>query len=298
MDSIILDTDVGVDDAVAIVTLLSYKKDAVKLIISSYGNVPVEKTTANTLKVLSLFNCDTPVLKGASEPLSGKFEDASHIHGGDGLGGLSKTLPNPKTKAIEGDFLQILYDKIKSLKQVAYITIGPLTNLYLLLNRFPDVKENITKVVTMGGGFKEHNVTKFAEFNIYSDPQSADYVLKNINDLTLVPLDLTNHVALTPKDIKKIRAHGTVLSDFMADVLDKNYENCIHFGEEGSTMHDATAVLCCLFPDLFTFLQTGVDVDCTENIGQTVLNSSRSNIKIADCDDKRMLIDKICECIR
>lgn len=298
MDSLILDTDVGVDDAVAIITLLSYKKQALKLIVSSFGNVPLENTTQNTLKILSLLNSNIPVLKGASAPISKPYEDASHIHGNDGLGGLSSKLPKPLNEPIEGDFLQILYDTIKKEKNVTYITIGPLTNLYLLLNRFPDVSENIKKVISMGGGINEHNVTEYAEFNIYADPESADFVLKNVKDITLVPLDLTNHVALTLDDIKKVKEHSTMLSDFMTLILEKNYENCVSYGEEGSTMHDATAVLCCLFPELFEFYQTGIDVDCINHIGQTVINNTRNNVKIASCKDTKTIINKIIDCIK
>ena len=198
---IILDTDPGIDDAVAMLVLRRLCPERIRLIVASYGNVALSHTVNNALTMRSLLNWDVPILRGAAHPASSQAVDASHIHGADGLGGLG--LSFPAGTALEGDFLQLLFDKIRSLGTVDYLTIGPLTNLALLLKRFPEVKNHIERVVTMGGGISMGNVTPYAEFNIYCDPQSAGFVLREVPDLSLVPLDTTTQVAFSLAQIER-----------------------------------------------------------------------------------------------
>lgn len=125
MNNIILDTDPGIDDAVAIAVLMKEKKEQVKLILSSYGNISADAAARNTLTMLSLLDIDDiPVLRSSLCPLSGKWEEAKHIHGEDGLGGLSLASEIPTDKIITDDFIKITYEKIIECGKVDYITLG------------------------------------------------------------------------------------------------------------------------------------------------------------------------------
>lgn len=290
---VILDTDPGIDDAVALIVLHHFCPEQVKLILTSYGNISVDKTTNNALTMCSLLNWDVPVVRGSSAPEPREagmphLEDAAHIHGADGLGGLS--LSFPEGAAFEGDFLQKTYDTIRALGKVDYITLGPLTNLALLMKRFPDVTGSIGQIVSMGGGIGLGNATPTAEFNIHCDPISADYVFRTAGQLTLVPLNTTNHVAFSLEDIHRMAARNTPVSLAMEKILTANYHSCVRYGEKGSTMHDSTAVLCWMFPWLFCARQCGITAECGEFFGRTVLTDRRDNVLLTgEAETERIL---------
>ncbi|MEG0691966.1 MAG: nucleoside hydrolase [Oscillospiraceae bacterium] len=295
-NKIILDTDPGIDDAIAIIVLLSECSERVDLILSSYGNISVEYTTQNALMMLSLLKSDIPVVKGTHMPNNKNYTDASHIHGVDGLGGLNVDVST--RKAIEGDYLQITYDRIIKAGMVDYITLGPLTNLALLIKRFPDVVSHIEKVVSMGGGMDRGNVTKFAEFNIYCDAESASYVFSSIKEIVLVPLNITSTVAFNLEQIEAIGRFKTPIAKAMEQILTENYHCCSRYGNHGSTMHDATAVLYYLYPELFTVRKCGIEVDCSERYGQTRLYDNQNNVTLALETNPELLLVKITDCIK
>ncbi|MFZ2538053.1 MAG: nucleoside hydrolase [Oscillospiraceae bacterium] len=295
-NKIILDTDPGIDDAIAIIVLLRECGERVELILSSYGNISMDNTTKNTLTMLSLLDMDIPVVKGTQKPDNDNYIDASHIHWVDGLGGLNVGISTKK--AIEGDYLKITYDAIMKAGIVDYITLGPLTNLALLMKRYPDVVSHIEKVVTMGGGVNMGNVTEFAEFNVYCDAKSANYVFAHAKELVLVPLNTTSSVAFNLEQIEEIGRFGTPLARAMEKILRENYHTCVKYGKLGSIMHDSTAVLCYLYPELFNTRKCGVEVDCKEHYGQTVLSDFRNNITLTLDTNKEILLGKITDCIK
>ena len=282
---IILDADPGIDDAVAMAVLLGACKERVKLMVSSYGNIRLEKTTRNALSLMALLGADTPVVRGLSQPGPGNavYEDASHIHGGDGLGGLqeSELLRNlPVKEAVEGDCLQIVYDAITEAGSVDYITLGPMTNLAALITRFPDIVPRLHRVFTMGGGIGLGNVTEFAEFNFYCDAESAQTVLDNAANLTLAPIDITTQVNFSMEQISAIGASGTPVAKAMEAMLTLNFHQCTAYGEPGATMHDSTAVLAYLYPELFEFRTCGIRVECgQERYGESTV-APGSNVSL------------------
>lgn len=298
-NKIILDTDPGIDDAIAIIVLLSYLKDDVELILSTYGNISVEDTTRNALTILSLLNRDIPVVKGATHPSytdnPKDYQDAANIHGDDGLFGLR--VEKLISTAYEGDFLEKTYNTIIKHDKVDYITIGPLTNLALLMQRYPDVINHIENVITMGAGIDMGNVTPHAEFNIHCDAQSADYVFKNAKKLALIPLNTSTTVAFSLEQIAEIEKIGTTLAKAMANILTHNYHSCVAYGEPGSVMHDSTAILYYLFPELFNTKICGIDVDCGEFYGKTTINNDRNNITLTTDVQPQVLLEKIANCI-
>lgn len=296
MRPIILDTDPGIDDAVAFTVLHHYAADAVKLIVTGYGNVKREHTVDNALTMCSLLNWNVPVLPASEETCSGEYEPAPHIHGENGFGGLS--LPHGGYEPlVSDDWIETLYRTIIREDRVDYITLGALTNLALLLRRHPDVKAHIGSIVTMGGGIGKGNVRPFAEFNIFCDPESAGFVLNEADTITLVPLNTTETVAFSKEQIEKIGLCDTPLAKAMHTILSACYNSCIRFGEHGATMHDSTAVLAYLFPDLFSTVRCGIDVNTTDRPGCTTVNTARHNVILTKETDAPLLLEKITACI-
>lgn len=293
---IILDTDPGIDDAVAMVVLHHFRAEDVRLIVAGYGNISREKTVKNALTMCSLLNWNVPVLPAAEAPQSGASETAAHIHGADGLGGLS--LAGCKKEPVRTkDWLETLYHAIMDEERVDYITLGPLTNLALLMQRYPDVTHRIRRIVSMGGGIGMGNVRPFAEFNIFCDPASAGYVLSHAENIALVPLNTTETVAFTLPQIEEIGRHGTELARAMQKILTANYHSCVRYGEKGSTMHDSTAVLYYLFPELFTVRRCGISVSCTDKLGCTSVTGERNNVTLTKEADASLLLQKITACV-
>ena len=294
---IILDCDPGIDDAVAMAVLLKARGEQVKLVFATYGNIPLEKTARNALSLLALLGAaDIPVLRGAEHPGPGNaaYEDASYIHGGDGLGGLqgSDLLKGLSArKALEGYTLRMVYDAVmEEAEGVDYITLGPMTNLSALIARFPDVAERLHRVVAMGGGIGLGNVTEYAEFNFYCDAESARHVLSATPRLILAPIDITTQVAFGPEQIAAIGAAGTPVALAMEAMLTLNYNQCVAYGEPGATMHDSTAVLAYLYPELFEFRACGIRVECgKERYGESTV-AEGSNVRlIVNTDPARLL---------
>ena len=283
---IILDTDPGIDDAIALAVLLRECRQRLKLIITTYGNVAVEKTTRNVMSLLALIGADIPVVRGAEGPGAGNavYEDAAHIHGGDGLGGLqsSEIFRSLRVaEAMEGDALRRVYDAIVEAGSVDYITLGPLTNLSALIKRFPDVVNRLHKVVVMGGGIGLGNVTEFAEFNFYCDAESARHVFSAVRNMVLAPIDVTTKVALNMAQIASIGALQTETAKAFETMLTLNYNQCVAYGEPGAAMHDSTAVLAYIFPELFEFKACSIRMECSgERYGESAVCAG-DNVRLA-----------------
>lgn len=296
MRPLIVDTDPGIDDAIALLVLHHYCPDAVRLIVAGYGNVCADSTERNALVMRSLLGWDVPVLRGAegADDPDSRYVPAPHIHGEDGFAGISAGFSGATGEALRGDFLQILYDTLRENGCCDYIALGPLTNLALLLRRFPDAAAHIGRVVCMGGGIGMGNVTEWAEFNIHCDAASARTVFQTLPDVALVPLNVTSPVAFSLEEIERLTAGGAPLADCMRRLLTGCWQNCRRFGELGATMHDSTAVLYYLFPELFAGRRTGITVDGSpEGYGCTTETSERENVMLVLEGDPRTLLDRI-----
>jgi len=284
--AIILDCDPGIDDAVAMAVLLRACGERVKLVVTSYGNVSIEKTTRNALGMLALLGADVPVARGAARPGPGNavYENAAYIHGGDGLGGLwGSGLLNqlPVREALEGDALQIVYDAIVEEGCADYIALGPLTNLSALMRRFPEAAARLRRVVVMGGGIGMGNVSEFAEFNFHCDAESAGHVLSAVQGVTLVPIDVTSRVYFDLEGIAAVGAAGTPVARAMEAMLAANYRACLAYGDAGAVVHDATAVMAYLRPELFEFKTCGVRAACEgERYGESTVVRG-GNVRLA-----------------
>lgn len=267
---LIIDTDPGIDDAIAIAFALFSPEFDVRLITTVAGNVGVEATTSNTLKLLAYFGKEVPVAKGASEPLMRHFSDASDVHGKTGMEGFD--FPEPNTSLLlKKNAVEAMRDELLSSSEpVTLMPIGPLTNIALLLKTYPEVKQHIARIVLMGGSCNRGNKGVMSEFNIHVDPEAAKIVLSSGLDITMATLDAGLGTAIPPEQTAQLLTMGKV--GVMAHNLFQKYRKR-SFGT-GLKMYDACAVACLLQPSLFDIQEVFVDVELAGSLtaGCTVVD--------------------------
>jgi inosine-uridine nucleoside N-ribohydrolase len=238
---VVIDTDPGVDDAVAILLALASPEIDVLALTTVAGNVSLEKTTLNARRLLELAGRDDVlVAAGCPQPLAGPSGDASEVHGSDGLGDL--LWEEPKIALHPRHAVDLLAELI-GLGPLTIVAIGPLTNLATLLERHPGIDRDVERVVLMGGASFEGNVTPAAEFNIWADPEAAQRVLAAHWPITVMPLDLTHQAYLDDGDLEFLRGLGSEVGRRTADILEpyaKFHDEW--YGNRDLVMHDAMAV--------------------------------------------------------
>lgn len=248
---VIIDTDPGVDDAVAILLALASPELDVVALTTVNGNVGLAATTLNARRLLSLAGRpDVVVAAGCAEPLAGPNERGAGVHGRDGLGDLE--WDEPAVAPSDDDAVEVLARAIEE-APLTIVAIGPLTNLARLLQRRPGIDERVEHVVIMGGASFEGNVTPAAEFNIWVDPEAAELVFAARWPITVMPLDLTHQAYLVDEDLEWLRALGTEVGRRVADMLEPYA--AFHeawYGNRNVIMHDATAVYELLAPGAIT----------------------------------------------
>ncbi|MFJ6672209.1 nucleoside hydrolase [Actinosynnema sp. NPDC091369] len=263
---LIIDTDPGVDDALALaLAAVSPEVDLIG-VTTVFGNVSLTDTTRNALRLLTLLGRDdVPVGVGASRPLVHPHPHLSSAHGSDGLSGYADTLPRATRGPDARDAVTLLRDLLDQAdRPVTIVPIGPLTNIALLLAAHPGLKPKIGRLVVMGGGVNGGNVTAAAEFNVWSDPEAARRVLVEEDvPTTLVPMDLTRRCAVSSQwlaDLAKTSPAARTLVGLTPDYL-ATYRRFL--GWDGMAVHDAVAVAEAVRPGILRGTAFPVDVDCS-----------------------------------
>jgi inosine-uridine nucleoside N-ribohydrolase len=238
---IILDTDPGHDDAIALLLALASPEVELLGVTTVSGNQTLEKTTANALKVLELAErTDIRVYAGAARPLVREQWAAAYVHGESGLDG--PDLPDPTTEPADEHAVDYLARTLREQEGLVLVPVGPLTNIGLLLALNPGIEERIARIVLMGGAIAEGNVTPAAEFNIWADPEAAHRVFTSGIDVTMVGLDVTHRALLLPEHAEELRGAGRV-GKVVAELYDFYHGHHVRmYGWEGSPVHDALAV--------------------------------------------------------
>ncbi len=262
---IIIDTDPGQDDAVAILLALASPEDVEVLGITAVaGNVPLALTQKNARIVCELAGRrDVPVFAGCAAPLTRKLVTAEHVHGKTGLDGpqmADPTMPLQARHAV--DFI------VETLRReepgtVTLCPIGPLTNIATALTRAPDIARRVERIVLMGGAYFEvGNITPAAEFNIYVDPEAADIVFKSGIPLTVMPLDVTHKALTTAPHVAGFRAMGTEVGRMVAEWTDffERYDKA-KYGSAGAPLHDPCVIAWLIDPDLFRGRHINVEIE-------------------------------------
>lgn len=275
---IIIDTDPGQDDAVAILLALASPEDVDVLgIVAVAGNVGLAQNARNALKVVELSgHTDVPVHAGAARPIRRALVTAEHVHGQTGLDG--PDLPEPQIELRERHGVDFIIDTLRAepSNTVSLATLGPLTNIALAMIKAPDITERIAQIVMMGGAYFEvGNITPTAEFNIYVDPEAADVVLRSGVPITMAPLDATHEALTTHERLDRFRALGNDTGRAVADMLAFSERFDLEkYGESGAPLHDPCVLAYLIDPDLFEGRKINVSIETagTFTTGMTVVD--------------------------
>jgi len=279
--ALLIDTDPGIDDAVAIALALGSSEVDVIGITTVGGNSGLAATTNNALRLLELFGrTDIPVASGYDEPYGRPKMETGYepVHGYDGLAGVD--LPEPTTKVISTDAPAFLADKIRnSPDPVTLVAIGPLTNIAHLVDQYPEVIPMIDRFVVMGGAARTGNVTPVAEFNIWHDPEAAKRVFESGINTVMVGLDVT-HSVKTYENLWNWLKDGSKFGNVFDHIL-TSYTNSYEgfYGERMTHQHDALAMAEAIWPNIMKLERAFIDVECSGELttGMTVTDTRLRN---------------------
>ena len=284
--NVIIDTDPGVDDLLDILLALKSPEVQVDALTVVGGNCSLADATRNTLRILEIAGRpDIPVYRGAARPLRGRYVYARYFHGPRGLTG---RLPEPRIGAVDClNAIDAIASRIeRARKPVTLIALGPLTNVARLAERHPDAAKRLSTVIVMGGAVDvPGNVSPFAEFNTYSDPEAAEVVFQFDADMRLIGLDACNPVYLA-------RDHASEITEVKGRVV----RGWFDFHPESDTMSlcDPLAIVAAFRPDLFTFEQGPIGVVTNgEERGRTFRDASGNPISFATGVDAKAAYEVI-----
>ena len=273
---IIIDTDPGQDDAVAILLALASPEEIEVLGLTCVaGNVPLDLTTRNARIVCELAGKrDVKVLAGCDRPLGRDLVTAEHVHGKTGLDG--PDLPDPSMEMAEGHAVDFIIDQVRSQPpgSVTLCPLGPLTNIATALQRAPDIAERVQEIVLMGGGcFEGGNITPAAEFNIYVDPHAADIVFRAGIPIVVMPLDVTHKALVTKPRNDAFRALNSPVGTAVAQMTDffERFDK-EKYGSSGAPLHDPCVTAYLIRPELFQGREINVTIETESELtmGMTV----------------------------
>ena len=301
---IIIDTDPGIDDAVAIAIALFSEELDVKLITTVAGNVSLDKVTYNTLRLLKFFQKEVPVAKGAAEPLILPLMDASNVHGKSGMEGFDFEEPDDHLLLEENAVNAMRRVIMESDEPITLVPIAPLTNIALLLKVYPEVKANIREIVMMGGSASRGNKGVMSEFNVATDPEAAKIVFNSGLPLVMAGLDVGWNALVLPEDSAKLPQLGEV--GRMAYCLFQKYRGGSM--KTGLKMYDSCAMAYLLKPEMYEIAETYVDVELagTMTAGCTLVDlkgylGKPNNAKVCMSINQELfrtwLLDCIARCI-
>ncbi len=282
MRRVIIDTDPGTDDALAIMMALNSPDLAVDGITTVGGNATLAETTENALRLMEYLDgpeSAIPIAVGADRPAKGLYSHAYHVHGSDGLG---ISLPAPTLKTHSMNAVEFLRDRISAAPgELTLIAIGPLTNVAAALDNRPDIVEAVPEIIIMGGAVGVRgNITPHAEFNIHEDPWAANAVFESGIPVTLVGLDVTHqtfmHRNSGPQwfegDSRSAQLGNSILVDRFRE-LD---------GEDEFHLHDPLAVAAAIEPDVLASRSAKVSVVTDgEERGRTIASYGEGSVKVA-----------------
>ena len=286
---IIIDTDPGVDDALALLLALASPEIQLEALTTTQGNVTVEKATHNAFAVLELGHAGhIPVARGSVFPLVQPLRASAHVHGESGLG--NAQLPEPQAKLVPQHAVDYLIRRVLDEPgEISIFPIGPLTNIAMAIRKEPRVATAVKELVIMGGAILEHgNITPQAEFNIFVDPHAAHIVFHSGIPITLIPLDVTHKCLLLREHVDRLMKIPSPISTFVRDVFEVYIKFSSDLGFSGCALHDPLTLATMIAPELLTLKEYYVDVDISGGVsmGKTfadILHTTKkpANMKVA-----------------
>ena len=270
----IIDTDPGIDDAMAILLALNSPELEIEALTVVPGNVELKQGLENALKIVSLANrCDVLVAGGAEHPLNQKLTTAQYWHGPNGLAGIE--LPAPKCKADPRFGPDLIIELVhKYPHEISLIPVGPLTNIALAVSKDPSIVPLVKDIVIMGGSITGGNVNGAAEANIYNDPDAASIVFNAGWMVTMIGSDVGERTIITRKHLAELQAGHGPESDFVYKLADYYVTRSEKSGYQGAAMYDPLAVAAVIDASLVTLKEMHVDVETKGEFtrGETVAN--------------------------
>ncbi|HCG3019099.1 TPA: nucleoside hydrolase [Clostridium perfringens] len=289
---VIIDCDPGIDDALAIILALKSKEIEVIGITTVSGNVESLQGAKNALKVLKLLGrLDIPVYLGESKPIKRELVTAQDTHGEDGLG--ETFLEEVSSEYIRENGVDFILNTLKNQENVSIIALGPLTNLCRAIEKDSETFHRVKEIVSMGGAYKSHgNCSPVAEFNYWVDPHGAREFLKKFNgEFTMVGLDVTREIVLTPNLREMIHQFKDEIGDFIYDIT--RFYVDFHWEQErtlGCVINDPLAVEYFINRELCNGFKAYVDIACED------ISMGQSLVDVADFYKKRknvFVLDKV-----
>ncbi|CAL9028301.1 unnamed protein product [Prunus brigantina] len=289
---IIIDTDPGIDDAMAIFVALQSPEVEVIGLTTIYGNVYTTLATRNALHLLEVAGrTDIPVAEGSHVTITKgtKLRIADFVHGADGLG--NQNFPPPKGKPIEQSAAAFLVEQANLYPgKVTVVALGPLTNIALATQLEPAFAKNIGQIVLLGGAFAVNgNVNPAAEANIFGDPDAADIVFTSGADILGVGINVTHQVVLTDADREKLARSNAKFAQYLCKILDVYFSyHRDAYSTKGVYLHDPTTLLAAVNPSLITYTEGVVRVQ-TNGItrGLTILYNKQKRFgEVTEWSDK------------
>ena len=267
---IIIDTDPGQDDAVAILLALASPDEIDVIGITAVaGNVPLALTEKNARIICELAGrTDIPVFAGCDRPLGRSLVTAEHVHGKTGLDG--PVLPDPEMPLQSTHAVDFIIETLRARASgtITLCPLGPLTNIATALTKAPDIAKKIAAIVLMGGAYFEvGNITPTAEFNIYVDPEAADIVFKSGINITVMPLDVTHKALVTKPRNDAFRALGTPVGNAVAEMTDffERFDK-EKYGSAGAPLHDPCVTAYLIRPELFSGRHINVEIETSSEL--------------------------------
>lgn len=290
MKRLIIDTDPGMDDAVAILTAFNEGDDLeVGMITTVGGNVPLTLCTQNALRLCALMGrTDIPVHEGCPKAILRPCNAVFHIHGENGLG--AAQLPAPTRREEPTHAVPAMIEFIRrSPGKVTVAALAPPTNIALALTMAPDIVSNIDSIVVMGGSFSGGNITPYASYNFHSDPHAARILFESGAPLVMVGLDVTRQIKPSPEWLAELEGRGSKAGRFVAEMW------------RGSSLgfNDACVILQILDPSLFGYERLHVDIEIAdaERIGQTTRAEGPANAEAALSVDRERAFRRLAEAL-
>lgn len=264
---IIIDTDPGIDDALAFLFALASPEIKIEALTTTQGNVTLAKATRNALAILELARAShIPVVMGSMFPLVQPLRASPDVHGESGIG--NAKLPEPRAKPLSGHAVDFLIEKILAEpNEISIFPIGPLTNIAMAIRKEPKFAQSVRELVIMGGAIQDGgNMTPLAEFNIYVDPHAAHIVFHSGIPITLIPLDVTHKCLLKQEHVDRLLKISSPISRFIRDAMHVYLKASYEKGFAGSGLHDPLTLATILAPELLTLKEYYVDVDISGGV--------------------------------
>lgn len=271
--SVIIDCDPGVDDAIALFMAFASEKLDIKAITTVAGNVKLEKTSKNALKLTEYVGYDVKVAKGASKPIIRELVTAEFVHGESGLGNM--VLPEPDGAFYTKNAYDTIYEEATNCENgLEIIALGPLTNIAITLLKYPEIKEKLKHITIMGGSTELGNHTPAAEFNIYVDPEAAKIVFESGIPITMVGLNVTNKAYITAKVLEEILSYNNRPAELVGKSLMPLVDFFKNLDFKGVPLHDPAAMATAIDEGLLETKLLHVDIETKGNItrGKTVVD--------------------------